>query len=102
MIKATDLKNYIFEKPMKNGCRNLCHYLIFVLKKYFLHFFNLFWHFFSTLPSTQTKKVIDLIIGLKTNFEKSVFHCRTDKFCFKCLTPNGLTIKCGFIHILLF
>ena len=37
----------------------MCHTLIFVLnkKKYFLHFFGIF----STLPRTQTIKVIDLI-----------------------------------------
>ena len=36
MTKATDLKT-IFLKPLKNGCRNMCHTLIFVLnkKKYF-------------------------------------------------------------------
>ena len=59
MTKATDLKT-IF---LKNGCRNMCHTLIFVLKK--RNFFNIYLTFFlaflSTLPSTQTIKVIDLI-----------------------------------------
>ena len=51
--------NYIFKKPLNNGCRNMCHTLIFVLnkKKIFLNFLA----FFPTLPSTQTIKVIDLI-----------------------------------------
>ena len=55
--KATDLKNYIFEKPLKNWCRNMRHTLIFVLNQKNICLFV----FFSTLPSTQTIKVIDLI-----------------------------------------
>ena len=41
----------------------MCHTLMFDLnkQKIFLTFFLLFFAFFSTLPSTQTIKVIDLI-----------------------------------------
>ena len=41
----------------------MCHILIFVVNKtkIFFTFFYLFLAFFSTLPSTQTIKVIDLI-----------------------------------------
>ena len=56
-------KNFIFEKPLKNGCKNMCHTLIFVLnqKKIFFTFFLPFFAFFSTLPKTQTIKVINLV-----------------------------------------
>ena len=30
VTKATDIKKYIFKKPLKNGCRNMCYILIFV------------------------------------------------------------------------
>ena len=63
MTKATDIsKNYIFEKPLKNGCRNMCHTLIFVLNKTKI-FLTFFWHFFQ--PSLAHKKVIDLIFFFK-------------------------------------
>ena len=40
VTKATDL-NFIFEKPLKIGYRNMCHTLIFVL-----NYLLFFWHFF--------------------------------------------------------
>ena len=47
----------------------MCHTLIFVLnkKKYFYHFLA----FFSTLPSTKTIKVIDLIFE-KLGFDHAI------------------------------
>ena len=54
----------------------MCHTLIFVLNKtkYFLHFFNPFLAFFSTLPSTQTIKVINLIFFQSADLEKLGFE----------------------------
>ena len=49
----------------------MCHTLIFVLnKKNMFYIFDLFLDFFSTLPSTQTIKVIDLIFFLWAGLEK--------------------------------
>ena len=52
----------------------MCHTLIFVLnkKKYFLHFLDLFFVIFSTLPSIQTIKVIDLIFFQWAGLEKYI------------------------------
>ena len=49
----------------------MCHTLIFVLNK--KKIFYIFWpylSFFSTLPSTQTKKVIDLFFFQWAGLEK--------------------------------
>ena len=47
---------------MKIECRKMCHTFKLVLnKKKYNIFFTFFKAFFSTLPSTQTIKVIDLI-----------------------------------------
>ena len=36
-------KIYIFEKPFKNGCNNMCHMLIFgqIKNNYFEHFYDI-------------------------------------------------------------
>ena len=57
MTKATDWITIFLKSPSKNGCRNMCHTLIFVINKTKTKKKVIF----STLPSTQTTKVIDLI-----------------------------------------
>ena len=52
--ESYSFKNYIFEKPLKNGCRNMCHTLICVLNK--KNIFTFFLAFFTTLPSTANYK----------------------------------------------
>ena len=42
-------KNYIFEKPLKNGCRNMRHILIFVIKFFFPNYESYRSIFFNVL-----------------------------------------------------
>ena len=64
MTKATNLKTIFLKSPWKIDVETC------VTLGYFLHFFNLFLSFFSTLPRTQTKKVIDLIFFQRVGLEK--------------------------------
>ena len=62
MTKATDLKTKFLKSPWKmdvDTCVTLW-YLFKTKTKKSLHFFDLFCHFFLSLPSNQTIKVIDL------------------------------------------
>ena len=87
MTKATDLKTKFLKSPWKmdvDTCVTLW-YLFKTKTKKSLHFFDLFCHFFLSLPSNQTIKVIDLfyfneILGFehfnpiqKLNFSKMPF-----------------------------
>ena len=62
MTKVTDLNTIFCLKPLNNSCKNMRHNLIFVLNKKIFFTFLTFFGIFSTLPNTQTIKVIDQFI----------------------------------------
>ena len=62
-------KNYFFEKPLKNACRNMCHILIFVEKK----IFSFLWPFLGIFfPPSLAPKLLKLSVYffLRSGHEK--------------------------------
>ena len=56
-------KNYFFEKPLKNACRNIVTLWYLFRTKIFI-FLPFFRHFFHHIPTTQTITVIGLFFEL--------------------------------------